>query len=243
MKAVILVSLFVLSCAGVKLPPNFQKCNRKQPDLKECVLRSVQDGIPQLTRPFNEVNLPNLHPFVLTELIIGAGTGAVAVEQKFHNCTLDGFHHFHFDKFEFDFEKKTLEILGYCPEVTKKCRYELDGKVMLMPVKGKGDSTIVLKNLGVAASLNFEEIKKGGKTFMKMVSCRVMMEPEMVSYNFGNLFNGDKQLGDNLNRMLNENWKEVLDDVKKDYNNIFEKILLLLCGNFFSKVSMEEAFD
>lgn len=78
---------------------------------------------------------------------------------------------------------------------------------------------------------------------MKMVSCRVMMEPEMVSYNFGNLFNGDKQLGDNLNRMLNENWKEVLDDVKKDYNNIFEKILLLLCGNFFSKVSMEEAFD
>ncbi|CAH1382245.1 unnamed protein product [Tenebrio molitor] len=114
---------------------------------------------------------------------------------------------------------------------------------MLMPVKGKGDSTIVLKNLGVAASLNFEEIKKGGKTFMKMVSCRVMMEPEMVSYNFGNLFNGDKQLGDNLNRMLNENWKEVLDDVKKDYNNIFEKILLLLCGNFFSKVSMEEAFD
>jgi hypothetical protein len=43
--------------------------------------------------------------------------------------------------------------------------------------------------------------------------------------------------------MLNENWKEVLDDVKKDYNNIFEKILLLLCGNFFSKVSMEEAFD
>jgi hypothetical protein len=41
-------------------------------------------------------------------------------------------------------KRKTLEILGYCPEVTKKCRYELDGKVMLMPVKGKGDSTIVL---------------------------------------------------------------------------------------------------
>jgi hypothetical protein len=69
------------------------------------------------------------------------------------------------------------------------------------------------------------------------------MDPELVSYNFENLFNGDKQLGDNINRVLNDNWKEVFDDVKADYIKVVDRIIVQLFNNFFSKVSQEEAFD
>jgi hypothetical protein len=48
------------------------------------------------------------------------------------------------DFYRFDFEGKTLSVSGYFPEIRKKCQYELDGKVLLLPVKGTGPSTVVL---------------------------------------------------------------------------------------------------
>jgi Ran GTPase-activating protein (RanGAP) involved in mRNA processing and transport len=82
------------------LAANFQKCDRKQLDLKECVLKAAQNGIPQLTRAYDEVNIPNVHPLEVAEATIGAGTGSVAVEQKLKQCKLDGFHEMKVDKFE-----------------------------------------------------------------------------------------------------------------------------------------------
>jgi hypothetical protein len=63
-------------------------------------LRAVQDGVPQLTRAYDEVNIPNAHPLEVAEVVIGAGTGPVAAEQKFKQCKLDGFHEVKVDKFE-----------------------------------------------------------------------------------------------------------------------------------------------
>ncbi|KAH0812333.1 hypothetical protein GEV33_010458 [Tenebrio molitor] len=234
---------FLALTVAVKLPSNFQKCNRKQPDLKECVLKAVQDAVPQLTRAYDEVNIPNVHPLEVAEATIGAGSGSVAVEQKFKQCKLDGFHTMKIDKFEFDFEGKTLSVSGYFPEIKKECQYELDGKVLLLAVKGTGPSKVVLKNLKVTALFNYEEKMKKGKTHIKIISSKVNLDPELVSYNFENLFNGDKQLGDNINRVINDNWKEVFDDVKDGYVEVINRILVQLLNNFFSKVSLEEAFD
>jgi hypothetical protein len=99
------------------------------------------------------------------------------------------------------------------------------------------------ENLNVSALFDYEEKMKKGKTFIKIISSNVSMDPEFVSYNFENLFNGDKQLGDNINRVLNDNWKQVFDEVKDDYIEVINRILVQLLNNFFSKVSLEDAFD
>jgi hypothetical protein len=117
MRATVVVCLLVASCAGVTLrnnsntlyckfsnlqfpAPNFQKCNRNQPDLKECLLKAAQNGISQLTRADDEVNIPNVHPLNVSELFIGAGVDPVAVDKEFKGCKLDGFHNMNVDKFE-----------------------------------------------------------------------------------------------------------------------------------------------
>jgi hypothetical protein len=99
------------------------------------------------------------------------------------------------------------------------------------------------ENLNVSALFDYEEKMKKGKTFIKIISSNVSMDPEFVSYNFENLFNGDKQLGDNINRVLNDNWKQVFDEVKDDYIEVINRILVQLLNNFFSKISLEDAFD
>ncbi|KAJ3618228.1 hypothetical protein MTP99_006249 [Tenebrio molitor] len=237
------VLIFVVSCASVKLPPDFQKCNRRQSDLKKCVLKSAQDGISQLTRAYDEVNIPNVHPLEVAELTIEAGSGPVAFDQKFKQCKLDGFHKMKLDQFEFDFEGKTLTVAGVVPKIMVECQYEFDGKILLLPIKGKGPSTIVLENMKVSGLFDYEEKMKKGKTFFRFVSSDIHVDPGLAWFNFENLFNGDKQLGDNVNQVINDNWKEVFDDVKSSYIQVINRVCTELLNNFFGKVSVEEAFD
>jgi DNA replication protein DnaD len=91
--------------------------------------------------------------------------------------------------------------------------------------------------------LNYEEVKKNGKTYIKFVKSLVEIEPKLVTFHFGNLFNGDKVLGDNINAVLNDNWKEVFTDMSKDLNETINQIIMNLLNGFFAKVSIEEAFD
>lgn len=97
--------------------------------------------------------------------------------------------------------------------------------------------------MAVTALLKYEETKKKGKTFIKIVSTEITLDPGHVSYKFANLFNGDKKLGDNINQVLNDNWKEVFDDVKDGYIGLIKTVVTSLLNNFFAKVSLEEAFD
>ncbi|CAH1371389.1 unnamed protein product [Tenebrio molitor] len=176
-------------------------------------------------------------------MTIDAGKGPVAVTQKFKNCRMSGFHAMKLHNFEFDFDKKTIHIVGTYPEIKKQCQYEFDGKILLLPIKGRGPSTIILKNLHIRHPFEYEEIKRKNKTYIKILSCNVTLTPELMSFNFENLFDGNKELGDNTNQVLNDNWKEVFDDVKNGYSEVFSQILIKLYDNFFSKVSLEEAFD
>jgi hypothetical protein len=101
----------------------------------------------------------------------------------------------------------------------------------------------LVDNLQVVNLLGYEEVRKNGKTYARFVKSDLDMSPGLIHFNFDNLFNGDKALGDSINKVMNENWKEVFEDVKSDYTETVNRILLSLLNGFFSKVSIEEAFD
>jgi hypothetical protein len=46
--------------------------------------------------------------------------------------------------YRFDLERKTLAVAGTFPELRIACQYELDGKILLVPIKGTGPGTLVL---------------------------------------------------------------------------------------------------
>ena len=90
---------------------------------------------------------------------------------------------------------------------------------------------------------DYEEVPKNGKTYVHFTTNKVTLDPDFVSFNFENLFNGDKQLGDGINKVLNENYREVYADVKSGYEEGLGLVVQQIINNMFSKVSMEEALD
>jgi hypothetical protein len=76
---------------------NFKKCNRKDPKWEECVKEAIVDALPQLTKSFDEVNLPNFEPLWIPQVAI-AGGGNVAMTQNYKNCKIFGLTKMKLDK-------------------------------------------------------------------------------------------------------------------------------------------------
>lgn len=57
-----------------------------------------------------------------------------------------------------------------------------------------------------------------------------------------NLFNGDKALGDNMNLFLNENWKDILQELKPAVRETLTQILSGIINNVFEKIPYSELF-
>lgn len=59
---------------------------------------------------------------------------------------------------------------------------------------------------------------------------------------FANLFNGDKTLSDGTNLFLNEQWSDILNELKPALKKVIAKILLDLVYPFFNEFSYNELF-
>lgn len=57
-----------------------------------------------------------------------------------------------------------------------------------------------------------------------------------------NLFNGNKALGDAMNRFIKENWKNIFDDMKPSLFEAFAGIFKNMLNKIFSTVPYDEMF-
>lgn len=59
---------------------------------------------------------------------------------------------------------------------------------------------------------------------------------------FSNLFNGQKELGDNMNLFLNENWKDIFDDTKASIEKAFVRVVKDFINAVFMKMPYKDLF-
>ena len=89
----------------------------------------------------------------------------------------------------------------------------------------------------------YDEVVRNDKTYYTTASVEMYSDAEHAHFYFDNLFGGNKELGDNVNSVINDNWKQVLDELNPVYNEIVEKVLTGMMEKVWMKVSLEELFD
>lgn len=57
-----------------------------------------------------------------------------------------------------------------------------------------------------------------------------------------NLFNGQKDLGDNMNLFLNTNWQLLLDELRAPISLSFAKVFKEAANSFLDKTPYDELF-
>lgn len=120
--------------------------------------------------------------------------------------------------------------------------YEMSGRILVLPIVGKGKSNVTMYNLTTKHEIYGEPVEKDGEMYMKIKKYHVKFYPKKMTMNFENLFNGDRQLGSTMNRFLNENWKIVFDEVSGGYEDTFGFIFKEITNKIFLKVPMNKIF-
>lgn len=118
----------------------------------------------------------------------------------------------------------------------------VSGRVLILPIQGDGKATIILENVDIDVKLRLQIINKKGKGHIQTDGFSLNFETDNMKTHLTNLFNGDEALGDSMNHLLNENWREILKEVKPAITYAIDEILKSIVNRIFYKVPYYECF-
>ncbi|KAF5284907.1 hypothetical protein FQA39_LY16862 [Lamprigera yunnana] len=191
-----------------------------------------------------EFGLDSIEPIRISSLRIGEGKGAVNVVQNYKNVEIHNLHTLKIIdvKSVVNEDEISLDFNMHCDDCYLTADYNLNGHILVVPIVGNGNCTVHLLNGKINFKLLCEMYNKNEKKHVKPKELIISLEPESVHYQFNNLFNGDVKLGEEMNKLLNDNSLEVFNDVKSGYEEMLASVFTKIVKQIFKKVPYDELF-
>ncbi|KAJ8926177.1 hypothetical protein NQ314_021477 [Rhamnusium bicolor] len=139
-------------------------------------------------------------------------------------------------------DNKVLTFTMKMPKLEQIAKYNINGKIMVLPVYGSGDSKITLSGAKIIHTIKFKEEIKNKKVYFKIISYRVEFTVENAHFQFENLFNGDKQLAENILKVLNENGRVLFEDASEGIDKSYAEVYKNIATRFFQNVPVDDIF-
>ncbi|XP_069685817.1 protein takeout-like [Periplaneta americana] len=243
-----IVCLVLVACTATfvdskKLPPSFKTCPRDAPNLDECTRAAVEDALTKtLYKGDPSLGILPLDPLAITTLAIGRGTGSVNIDITFNNLKVYGLKNLSVAKFHHNVEEYTITAEAIVPDLRLEGDYDMEGKILLLPVTGKGKSTISFSDLKAVVKLVGEPFTKNNQKFIKITVFDVQMFPKKMQMHFDNLFNGDQALGKTMNKLLNDNWEIVMADMRPGIEAALEQVFTTISNQIYTNVPYDDIY-
>ncbi|KAJ8939847.1 hypothetical protein NQ318_011855, partial [Aromia moschata] len=190
-------------------------------------------GIPSL-------QVPSIDPLESERIDIDSGKSAVQLVQKYKNVKIYGLATSKIKNIHFDVAAKVLTFTVYIPKLQQIAHYECKGKILLLPIYGSGNSSIVLERVTMATKINFKEERINGNVHFKIKSYKILLSLEDVHIHLENLFNGDTLLGDNMNKVLDEHGLDLFNDVKNHVEDSYGQLCKKVAMSLFDNIPVKE---
>lgn len=147
-----------------------------------------------------------------------------------------------FSGFGSDPHTSKYEVYATVPKIIINGKYKIDGRVLLLPIKGDGDAHLELDNMSLNVIYKPKVIVKKGKEYIQTEKFKLDFDTQQLHMKLENLFNGDKILSENMNTFLNENWRDILKELKPSISFAIEEIFKSIINRVFIKVPYDELF-
>ncbi|KAL4713174.1 hypothetical protein ACJJTC_018819 [Scirpophaga incertulas] len=239
-RPVFLMFALISHSLSEELPSYITPCSRNVPNLNECALKAAKESIHKFALGDKSRQLPPLDPLFVEDITIYIpnenGLKLIFKENYFH-----GLSGMQVESLKFNFEKRIITTEAIINlDVANK--YDLSGKLMVVPIRSNGDSSIKLKNTDLNVRMWYEHYTgDDGKLHWNITKHDVKYEVEKAIFKLENLL-GDKNIGDQINKLLNELWKEIVADVGPLICQSLTKAVVKSLGTFLEQVSFDEMF-
>ncbi|XP_050348876.1 circadian clock-controlled protein daywake-like [Nymphalis io] len=201
----LLIMITLMCCGGEVFSSSiFSQC--KKNDIP-CIENTVNTALPILFDGIPELEIPKSDPQFVD--VINANLSILTY--TFFNSTLYGYKNCKMSNLKINDELTKVNCEMLCTSLMMNGQYEINGRLITLPIEGKGDYDFNAASFHVDLGVSLNKIKGSeGKThfFIKKITFKAKpLNP--VKFNFQNLFNGQKDLAATVKKFARENWLEI----------------------------------
>ncbi|KAF5301503.1 hypothetical protein FQR65_LT08806 [Abscondita terminalis] len=227
----------VISCLeAAKLPSYIVPCSASDPNLNECGRKHAQDALSRVIKGDSKYKIPKLNPLTLPEIKITNGN----LHINLFDVKISGFEDAKVTDMQFDLQNKHISLSLSIDEAKLLSNYEISGSILILPINGKGKSNITFIGGTYKYDLDFTLKDKQGQEYVELKNTKLIFKTTRSYFNFENLFGGNKELGDQMNTFLNDNWKEVDTELGPSISETMNAIITSSLSGIFEKVPYKE---
>uniref|UniRef100_A0A336MHV1 CSON000204 protein n=1 Tax=Culicoides sonorensis TaxID=179676 RepID=A0A336MHV1_CULSO len=211
-----------------------------------CLKDAIQHVLKNYPTGVKQLGLRSIDPLKVEKLDINIGKNSpINMNLNFKNTELLGLSQ-SVIKSVTGFEKEIgsrIDIKGFTPTINLVGDYKISGSILLVPVVGSGPSNITLTNTDYTLKFLPKLTTKNGKTYVEIEKCKLKLNTKRVHHNFSNLFNGDVVLGENMNRIMNENWELIWSNNQPAVEESMSYIMKNVLNDVFATTSFDDLFS
>ncbi|XP_032683496.1 protein takeout-like isoform X2 [Odontomachus brunneus] len=166
-----------------------------------------------------------------------------ALSHEFHNLTIHGLSkNVQISVKNFNKDTLSLDMEAFFPQTEVIGNYTISGRILLLPIHGRGKCKIILSNMTVEFKIKNEIYDKNGEEYLryKKIDCHIKQID--IKSHFENLLGGDPKLGKEVNKLINDNSKELFNDFRSAYEKIYKEIISRAINNIFKKIPLKKLF-
>ncbi|XP_072397841.1 protein takeout-like isoform X1 [Diabrotica undecimpunctata] len=231
-----LLHLFVSGVISHKftIPSYIQPCSVSDPDFEKCCLEHGKEALPHILKGDRKFGIPNMVPLLIPQINVNAGEG---LRIFLKDVQTHGLNTTELIKVKIDTKAKKLSIKIKIPELKLLGKYDIDGKVMVLKIQGNGDFNIVAYDGEYEYNANYLLHNVGGEDYFDLADKDTLdFVVRDLKVHLDNLFNGDKELGDQMNKFLNENWETVIKEFGPAISETVRSIGRSIASAIFGKI-------
>ncbi|XP_015109264.1 protein takeout [Diachasma alloeum] len=215
------------------LPEFLHVCKRNDPNINECIKASVEHLRPYLVKGVPEYQIPSIEPLLLKEIVAAEG-GGLKLSAKDVNAY--GASDFSVTKMNADMGSLVYLLDVFLPHLSIDGQYEIDGKVLLLPITGSGRIMGNFTDCLGAVKFTAETETVDGVEYFRVREFELKITVGKGTLRLDNLFGGDKVIGDVVNNAINNNFdaflKELMPVVERALGRAFRDIGQTIVNQF-----------
>ncbi|XP_045471921.1 circadian clock-controlled protein daywake-like [Harmonia axyridis] len=237
----VFVSLVVLVNSG-NIPDYIHICHRSDPELTKCIRESIEFLRPQLKHGIPELTVPSIEPLFVKEVAILRGQSN-NLKAFLRNINVYGASDFELTKLKVNVDKSIFRVGVKIPKLMMEGDYEIDAKILVVPIKGNGKFRANATNCEGQAILK-GEVKPDEKGIRHLKFTQFIYSINFGDYNIelDNLFNGDPTLSQAAIDVLHQNKPEFIAASLPFINTKLSEILLEMANGITKNVDYDEIF-
>jgi len=241
--------LFFLVCvvlvglgAARKIPDYIHICKRTDPHVAKCIRESVEVLKPRLKSGIPELNVPSIEPLHIDKIEIFRGDGSSNFKAYLKNVKVYGASNFKITKIKLNIDKNAYRVGIQFPVLTLEGEYDVDARVLVVPIKGTGKFSANCTNPEGQAVLKGQLIDKDGHREIRFTSFDFAIKIGDYNVHLDNLFDGDEVLSQAANEVLNSNKQEFIEAALPFIQRKTAEILLEAANKITEDLDYDEVF-